>query len=466
MAAKLRNIEPQPGPQYSFLSCPADIAIFGGAAGGGKTFALLMDPLRHVHLPGFNGVIFRRQSVEIRKPGGLWSESQNIYPNTHGVGREGLLDYRWPAGGRIGFSHLEQEGTKYEWQGASVAFIGFEELTHFTKSQFFYMLSRNRSTCGVRPYVRATTNPDADSWVAELIAWWIDWETGLPIYERSGVLRYFFRRGEDLIWGESPEALMLSHKDIDHTDIKSLTFIPAKLEDNKILMDADPGYMANLKALSVVDRGRLKDGNWKIRARAGLFFKREYFEIVDALPAGMTKSVRRWDLAATVYDGTNDPDYTVGLKCYKNVDNIYYISDVARDRLAPHGVKTLVKSTATQDGIEVPVRLPQDPGQAGKDQALQYIADLSGYQVSAERETGDKVTRASAASAQAEAGNIKLLRGPWNDAFITELVSFPTEGGHDDQVDALSGAINFLASPAEGQGYIDYYTKLAAEMQA
>src|SRR5436305_14925946 len=74
--------------------------------------------------------------------------------------------------------------------------VCFDELTHFTAHQFFYMVSRNRSTCGVRPYIRATCNPDADSWVADFLAWWIDPQTGLPIPERAGVLRYYIRVAE------------------------------------------------------------------------------------------------------------------------------------------------------------------------------------------------------------------------------------------------------------------------------
>src|SRR3954454_4436898 len=96
----------------------------------------------------------------------------------------------------------------YNWQGAQIALICFDELTHFRAHQFFYMVSRNRSTCGVRPYIRATCNPDADSWVAEFLAWWIDPETGLPIPERAGVMRYYVRVSDKIIWADRPEELM------------------------------------------------------------------------------------------------------------------------------------------------------------------------------------------------------------------------------------------------------------------
>jgi hypothetical protein len=96
------------------------------------------------------------------------------------------------------FDYISRDGDVKKWQGSQICFIGFDELTHFSKYQFFYMLSRNRSICGVKPYIRATTNPESDSWVAEFISWWIDQDTGYPIKERSGKKRYFIRIGDDI----------------------------------------------------------------------------------------------------------------------------------------------------------------------------------------------------------------------------------------------------------------------------
>lgn len=150
----------------------------------------------------------------------------------------------------------------------------FDEITHFSEQQFWYMLSRNRSGCGVRPYIRATCNPDADSWVANLIAWWINPDTGYAIPERSGKLRWFIRLGEKLIWADEPKELAIFTDPITGKPIppKSLTFIPSSLADNKILALADPGYIANLLALPIVERERLLNGNWKIRWRGQTFF--------------------------------------------------------------------------------------------------------------------------------------------------------------------------------------------------
>jgi hypothetical protein len=155
-------ISSQPGPQTAFLQTPADICIYGGAAGGGKTVGLIFEPLRHVRrVPGFSAVFFRRTTPQITNPGGLWDESLNFYPRFGGAPHRRAQEWRWPRGGKIKFSHLQHNSTVYEWQGAQITLICFDELTHFTAHQFFFLVSRNRSTCGVRPYIRATCNPDA-----------------------------------------------------------------------------------------------------------------------------------------------------------------------------------------------------------------------------------------------------------------------------------------------------------------
>ncbi|NBW16849.1 MAG: terminase, partial [Caulobacteraceae bacterium] len=165
----INYIRPQPGYQTIALSSPADIVIGGAAAFVGKTFALLLDPIRHIGIKGFGGVIFRRTSVQIRNEGGLWDTSTKLYPIVKGDARESSLDWKFPSGVKISFRHLEYEKNKYDWQGAQIPFLGFDELTHFTESMFFYLLSRNRSACSVKPYVRATCNPDPESWVYKLI---------------------------------------------------------------------------------------------------------------------------------------------------------------------------------------------------------------------------------------------------------------------------------------------------------
>ncbi len=126
------RIAPQPGPQAAFLASPADIAIYGGAAGGGKTWALLAEPLRHIANPGFGAVVFRRTTVQVRNEGGLWDESERLYPLLGGKGFSSALEWRFPSGASVRFAHLEHDRNVYDWQGAQAPLIAFDELNQFT----------------------------------------------------------------------------------------------------------------------------------------------------------------------------------------------------------------------------------------------------------------------------------------------------------------------------------------------
>lgn len=176
--------------------------------------------------------------------------------------------------------------------------------------------------------------------------------------------------------------------------------------------------------------------------RSGGMFQRGDFEIVDAVPAG-AKRCRAWDFAATQQKPGKQPDWTVGLRMAYH-GGIFYVEDVRRDRWSPADVENNLKSTATQDGLLVRIRMPEDPGAAGKSDAATKIKLLAGYNVTAVRPTGEKTVRAKPASAQAEAGNVKLVRGIWNETFLDEVCSFPN-AQHDDQVDAFADALNELA---------------------
>lgn len=441
------DIRPQPGPQERFAASAADIAIYGGAAGGGKSFALLLEPLRHVTTNGqFAAVFFRRNTTQVRNPGGLWDESAKLYHLALGQPIKHTLEWQWPCGGKVKFGHLEHDSTVYDWQGAQIPLICFDELTHFTKQQFFYMLSRNRSMCGVRPYVRATCNPDADSWVAEFIAWWIDKETGLFMPNRSGVVRWFVRINDAILWGGSAEEMRAAYG--EDCGPKSVTFIGAKLSDNVALMKADPAYESNLKAQSAVERARLMDGNWKIRPAAGLYFRREWVKVIDAAPLGL-EEIRFWDLAATEKTDNNNPDWTVGIKLgiSRNSDrkiSRIVVSDARRIRESPLKVEQAINNTAAADGKRVRIGFFQDPGQAGKAQASSLVRMLSSHSARAYPISGDKVTLFGPFSAQCEAGNVEFVRGPWNDEVFTALEGFP-DAPHDDDADACSGAFNALA---------------------
>jgi predicted phage terminase large subunit-like protein len=352
----------------------------------------------------------------------------------------------FPSGAKISFAHLQFDNTVLDFQGAQISLIAFDELTHFTKQQFMYMMSRNRSVCGAKNRIVATTNPDPDSFVKDLISWWIDEETGLAIKERSGIIRYFLVINDEFKWGDSKEELAFLYGAKPEL-VKSFTFISSSVYDNKILLAQDPQYLANLNALGEVQKGRLLDGNWKIRPASGMYFKRNKIKLVNSIPGKLRKIVRAWDLAASVPTPQYpNPDYTAGVMIGRLFDGRYIILDVVHGRWTSSDVRKKVLETAKKDKEKygrVMVRLPRDPGQAGVEQSQSYVKLLAGYPVKAKRVTGDKITRFEPFSAQCldDSENVLVLIGDWNDAYFNELESFPPEkSGHDDQVDATSDA--------------------------
>ena len=223
----------------------------------------------------------------------------------------------------------------------------------------------------------------------------------------------------------------------------SIGFVDPRKEDGELLFpERFPRH--------VVERDKIPLGSYAVAGqfqqrpapRSGGMFQRGDFEIVEAVPAG-AKRCRAWDFAASKPKPGKQPDWTVGLKM-AHAGGVFYVEDVRRDRWSASDVEKHLRNTATQDGLAVTIRMPQDPGAAGKADAATKVKLLAGFSVKVQPVSGDKATRATPASAQAEAGNVKLVRAPWNEPFLDELCSFPN-GQHDDQVDAFADALNELA---------------------
>lgn len=450
-------VRPQRGPQEAFLATPADICIYGGAAGGGKTVGLLLEPLRHIANAEFSAVVFRRVGPQITNPGGLWDEAGKFYPLAGAEAHLQPLEYRFPSGARIRFASMQYDATRLDWQGAQIPLIEFDELTHFSEAQFFYMLSRNRSTCGVRPYMRATCNPDPDSWVAGLIAWWLG-EDGYPIRERAGVLRWFVRINDELVWADTPGEL---HQRYPDSEPKSLTFIGARLEDNPALMAADPGYKANLLALSYIDRERLYGGNWAVRAEAGKLFNRGWVNVVKAPPSD-GQLVRFWDFAATAKTiAKADPDYTASVLMQHHRGH-WYVLDVTAAQEGPAEVERMFVNMSLQDAsyanaraLPYAVRWEIEPGSAAIRDAQRLTAMLAGLDAKGTPSRGDKITRAKPFLAQAEAGNVSYTAGEWNERWLRHMHGQP-DLPHDDIWDATAGAfaaLTTLSTPRRARSY-------------
>jgi len=414
------------------MSSSAYEALYGGAAGGGKSEALLATALKWIDEPFFRALILRRTYADLERS--LIDRSRTMcrvacpeadYHETKKV-------WRFPSGAQIQFGHLECEDDKFAYQSAEYSYIAFDELTHFTESQYTYLLSRARSAQGLPIRIRAATNPGGKGheWVMRRWAPWLD-----PACERhaESAQKLFYRNTEDgEVYLDEPEEGALSR-----------VFIAARVTDNPHLMRADPTYVDRLRGLDRVTRAQLLDGDWSARVAEGKLFKPEWFERVPAAPDGAFRA-RYWDRAATAEAEAKkgkDPDYTVGVKIAKTTTGFFYVEHVARFRGRPHEVKERIVQTAIDDGRSCVVGIEQDPGSAGVFEADEYVRALAGFNVRKVRPTGNKVTRAQPASAQCEAKNVKLVIAPWNKAFVDELEMFP-DGSHDDQVDAFSGAFS------------------------
>lgn len=412
---------PNPGPQTRFLSSSANECLFGGAAGGGKSAASIALPLRWIHHPRFRCLFLRRESKYL---GDAIDKSSAIYPK---LGAKFVQHpksiWTFPSGATVWMSHCEHDKDVRNYDSFEFHLVIFEELTHFTERQYRGIRARIRGTDPALPRAtRATTNPGGEGhdWVFRRFGAWL----GAPAVATPGEKLHFL---EDLIVpAGTPDAL-------------TRQFIPAKLADNP---HVTAEYRAQLLDLDPVRRAQLLDGNWLIRPAAGLLFKRQWFRVVDAAPAN-AKRVRYWDRAST----ENGGDWTRGVKLARAPDGQWTIEHVASTRSRPEGVERLIRQTAELDGHDVEIGIEQDPGQAGVAEAGYYVRALQGWNVRTHLVTKAKVVRAQPVSAQAEAGNIVIVRGPWNEALLEELEGFP-DGSHDDQVDALSGAFAALSTAA------------------
>jgi predicted phage terminase large subunit-like protein len=378
-------------------------AFYGGAAGGGKSSALLMAALQFVDIPNYAAVIFRQSYTDLALPGALMDRAFDWLLGTDAKWSAQEKRWTFPSGATLSFGYIESENDKYRYRSSEFQFIGFDELTNFTETQYRFLFSRLRRVqdIDVPLRMRSASNPGGvgHDWVKDRFV-------GSP----------------------------------DHPPEIEGVYVPATLNDNPHLDREE--YTRSLMNLDPVTRAQLLGGDWE--AYEGGMFQREWFEIVDAPPVGC-QWCRSWDKGGTA--GGGDP--TAGVNIGKSPNGIYYIEDVVHGQWGSFERESIIKQTTIADAERLGERnyqvlLEQEGGSGGKHSAEITVKDLAGYKVSAERSTGDKSVRAGPLASQAQAGNVKLVRGKWNRAFLDELCLFP-HGSHDDQVDAAASGFNRLA---------------------
>lgn len=453
---------PSSQKQFDFTASTADITVFGGAAGSGKSHCGVADLLQHTHHKKFNGVIFRRTTPQLKGVGGMWQKAQELYNDvaTKFLGLKKIqtqsqeMKITFPSNAIVQFRHMEHIKDKFNIQGWEISEALVDEATQFELEQIMYIISRLRNpACPVKSHLKMTCNPDADSFLRSWLerAEFLDKE-GYPLYNRSGDIVYCGEIEGDMQFRQTLEDWK---RDYPNLDPMTFTFIPATCQDNPVLMRLEPSYLTKLQNLPRVERARLLDGNWFVREQAAGFFKREWcgkpMSLYD-LPRPV-RTVRSWDKAATLPSEVYpDPDYTVGLKGMKDSDGHLYILDMVRGRWRPSGVQEIIEDSALKDGSDVTVTIPVDAGAAGKAEADNCASKIFslGITVKKKQTHANKVKRFEPVAALAENEMIHVVKGEWNEKFFDELEQFTgTQKGHDDIVDALSDLVNELIMKKE-----------------
>lgn len=358
-------------------------------------------------VPGYAALLLRRTYPDLALPGALMDRAHDWLCGTDAQWNDKARQWAFPSGAVLQFGYLEHEKDKYRYKSAEFQFVGFDELTGFSETQYRYLFSRLRrlKTANVPIRMRAASNPGdvGHEWVKARF------HLAEPDPRRRAGMNVAADRA----------------------------FIPAQLDDNPHL-DRDE-YASALAKLDHVTRRQLRHGDWDIRAEGGLFRRVWFPIIVDAQAPADARRIRYWDLAATVAEPGSDPDWTAGARLADHGGRCM-IEDIRRDRLGPYEVEQLIRQTAALDGPGVEIWIEQEPGASGKTVIAYYQRALRGYAVRGEPASGNKLTRARPLSAAAEGGGVVLLRGAWNAVFLDEVEAFPSPGVHDDQVDAVSGA--------------------------
>lgn len=419
--------------QALFLALDCPEALYGGAAGGGKTDAALMAGAQFLPVPGYHAILIRRTYPQLRQQGGLieralawwgaenWNEQRHEFTFPHPDGPPSVL----------GFGSLENENAKYKYDGAEFDFVGIDEVRHFTQAQYTYLLTRIRGTIDVPRRLRAFTNPGA-----------------LWIRERFGIQRPSPANGQGRAMQLGPEGRR---------------FVPAFLDENPHLLASDQLYIEKLMAQDPVTRAQMLNGDWWIQAGGNMFkiagqdgtppgcgyivLPASKLPPIDSYAAVM----RIVDLAATEPSFANpDPDWMRAQLWALTSDGFYHCIDQESARIGPGHVEAWLEDLVKRDIRRHPQTgwvLEREAGSEAKMWVEGIVRRFTSRgliphsQIFIDRPTTDKVTRARDYAAAVSRGLVAVVHADWTEDFLDEHRVFPAHDRHDDQVDPGSVAV-------------------------
>jgi phage terminase large subunit-like protein len=440
-----------PNPPYpkqrTFLELDAQEALFGGAAGGGKTESLIMSALQYVDHPRYSAILMRRREVDLTKKNAILDRAREWFTGTAAKWDAKLGGFRFPSGATICFGHLTHLADREKWKGPEFQFVGIEELTDWSEEDYVFMFSRMRSVDAAVPTrMRANTNPGGvgHEWVFNRF---VRFARQLG----TGVGYEDWRKGDRVglaCFESPPSAQVVAMARSLSVRAQGAHFVPAFAEDNPSLNRNE--YLMNLAQLDPVEFAWYGEGDWNATPSGEIFERGWLANYLDVEPPD-AQWCRYWDLAGTDPNApdakSKDPAFSagvkVGLQWMRSGAARVVISNVVRDRKKPADVELMVAATAECDGSEVDVVFEQEPGSAGIAVVNGYqLRTLLGFSVHADRKTGSKEEMWRPLAGLARAGGLWLVRGEWNDAFVKELVGLPA--GKKDQADAAAGGYAWL----------------------
>lgn len=477
---RIESIEPQGKGQATCISVTGDkLFITDDFVVTHNTFASLIDNTQGIHDPDYKSVFIRTTTTEIDQ--GLWPDAKGLYmkfltddgtTNGRYLGKAHIDEKRkiitFPSGATTAFAYLQNDEDTKRFFGSELAKVYFEEAQFRSWRQFTILLSRNRSRAQVTKGIRCTLNPDDRSWIFDFVRRYLD-DEGYPIRKLSGKTAYYYIKDGKLYTSWNKKSLK---EEFNLTkDPLSYTYIPAKLSDNKKLLELDPDYQDVLAALPEVERKRYEDGCWLDTGQQGLYFKRDWLRPAPSLPKGCSR-VRGYDLAASEKTPTTYPDFTVGIGMAKDREgNFYiygnYVRDFKDDDSDIHGCfrkssgtrDQIMLTQAMHDGKDCEIVMPQDAGAAGKESFQHKVKFFLSHGFKVRKDpaghTARKGEKAESFLTACEHGFVYIVRDSFTPAsydwLMGQLEVFnpnekSTSSYKDDAMDACASGFNYLNS--------------------